>query len=391
MVNGADGYFTYDSTGGGTFTDRTGNITGEGADPAKWVSVTLHMSRLWFLEAGSTDVWYLDAQALQGSATKFPLGPLLPLGGEIVAMGSWTRDGGSGMDDYAVFVSSRGEVLIYQGTDPDEAQTWSYVGRFKIPEPIGRRCLVKAGADLAILTSQGLVPLSALLALNESGQTATAFTDTIVDAFRKAYQTGGRAFGWDMAEFASRNLVIVNVPLVEGGTAHQFVANVRTGGWCRFTGLDAACWSPFGTRMFFGGIDGTVYEYAETLFTDAGRPIVGIYLSPFLEFRTPGYKQFQMAKPRFTAPEGFIPTIQLKIEYDKGSVPVENAVPASQGPKWGQGKWGVSKWGSPQVSTAVWQSVGGIATAAAVGFGVSSSSPIVYEGVDLTWDVGGLL
>lgn len=74
-----------------------------------------------------------------------------------MAMASWTRDSGNGIEDLAAFITSRGEVHVYSGTDPASADTWQRVGTFKIPEPVGRRCLIKVGGDVGILTTQGLV------------------------------------------------------------------------------------------------------------------------------------------------------------------------------------------------------------------------------------------
>lgn len=388
MVNGQDGYYTFD---GAALENRTAGVTGAGLDVTKVVSVTAHMNRLWFIPENASDVWYLDAQAIQGAATKLPLGPFLRRGGEILAMGSWTRDGGSGMDDYAVFVSSRGEVLIYQGTDPASASTWSYVGLFQIAEPIGRRCLVRAGGDLAVLTAQGLLPLSAVLDVNESGQSAVAFTDKIIDAYRNAYYAGQFAFGWQVAEFPSQNMVFANVPLVEREVSHQYVLNIRNGAWSRFKGLDAACWSRMGSRFFYGAMDGTVREYAPSLSDDDGQPITGTILQAFSDYKTPANKMFTMVRPRFRAPAGFAPRVTIRLDYDDAAPSVESVAITDAGPEWDAAFWDEAEWGAALLSSARWQSVVGIATAGTVGFSISATVPISYEGCDVVYKVGGVL
>ena len=65
----------------------------------------------------------------------FPLGQIFKMGGFLVQMATWTIDNVSGMDDYAAFITSEGEVAIYQGYDPTQQSTWSLVGVFRI----GRR------------------------------------------------------------------------------------------------------------------------------------------------------------------------------------------------------------------------------------------------------------
>jgi hypothetical protein len=61
--------------------------------------------------------------------------------------GTWTVDGGDGPDDRAVFVTSEGEVIVYQGTNPSSATTWAKIGSYYIGKPLGRRCLEKFGGD----------------------------------------------------------------------------------------------------------------------------------------------------------------------------------------------------------------------------------------------------
>src|SRR5687768_13458230 len=101
-----------------------------GVTPSDLIYVTAHAERLWFIEKQSTSVWYLDVDAIAGSATELDLGSMLNLGGSLVAMASWTRDGGAGADDIAVFISSKGEVILFSGTDPSSVDTWQRVGVF---------------------------------------------------------------------------------------------------------------------------------------------------------------------------------------------------------------------------------------------------------------------
>src|SRR5690606_18644214 len=126
--------------------------------------------RLFFMENNVLGFWYLAASAISGTATFFNLAPFCSLGGYLMAMGTWTRDGGSGLDDYAVFYTSRGEVLVFQGDDPGDATAWSLVGVFRLGAPVGRRCMIKAGPDLVLVTEDGVIPMTRALAQARSNQ-----------------------------------------------------------------------------------------------------------------------------------------------------------------------------------------------------------------------------
>ena len=81
------------------------------------------------------------------------------LGGYLVAAGTWTIDAGYGVDDNLVFITSNGEVIVYSGTDPSDITKFALVGVWRIGKPVGKRCLMKYGGDMIILTYNGLYPL----------------------------------------------------------------------------------------------------------------------------------------------------------------------------------------------------------------------------------------
>jgi len=159
IVNGTDAPRHYNGT-----TWATPSITG--ITPADAIHVNVHKKRLWFTIKDTTQAAYLATDAIAGAATTFELGSNFDRGGYLMAMATWTRDGGAGADDLAVFISSRGQLAIYQGTDPASAVTWSLIGVFEIAAPIGRRCFQRWGNDLLVITVEGVYALSSILAVD---------------------------------------------------------------------------------------------------------------------------------------------------------------------------------------------------------------------------------
>lgn len=384
MVNGANGLRTYDGT---AWVDRSPDVTG--ATASTFSNIAVHASRLWFCESGTLDAWYLDVAAVQGAATKFPLGPLCNLGGELIAIGTWTHDGGDGMDDYAVFVTSKGQVVVYQGTDPADATTWGKVGTFRIGEPIGKRCLIKVGGDLGIITSQGVALLSTLLELNVSGQGKVAITNTISDAFAQAYAAAGRSFGWQVIDYPAGNLLIVNVPIAERATAYQFVMDLDTGGWCRFKGINAGCWALLGSGLYFGGHDGAVYRYGAD-YLDANAPISFQVQTAFTDLKTPQQKRFLMARPLVRAPDGYTVAIDLKVDYDTSAPIISGAPsPTNAGAVWDVAEWDVASWEAESSPAAVWQSIQGMGQVGSIAIAGSLSQEFVLNSIDVLTEPGG--
>jgi len=84
--------------------------------------------RIFMVEGGTTSVWYLPVKSIGGAAVEIPLGSLFSKGGSVLFGATWSLDSGSGLDDVCVFVTTTGQVAVYEGTDPASASTWSLVG-----------------------------------------------------------------------------------------------------------------------------------------------------------------------------------------------------------------------------------------------------------------------
>jgi hypothetical protein len=385
ICNGEDSVRNYDGTSWTTPTIN--NVTS-----STLVNVCLHKRRLWFVQADTTKAWYLAADAIAGDATAFDLGPLFSLGGHLKAIASWTRDGGAGPDDFLAFISSLGEVAIYQGTDPASANTWAIVGVYRLGAPIGHRCAVKTGGDLAIITQDGVVSLTRMLALDRSVSARAAITDKISDLFKVSARTYGGNFGWQGIAYPRGNMAIFNIPQTEGSTQIQFVMNTLTGAWCRFTGMNASCWAVFNEELYFGGNSGAVWK-ADTGFQDNGGGITGDIKAAFNYYKSRGQqKRFQMIRP-VIATNG-IPGILLDLNVDfeerePTSAPTTTPV---TGALWGTAQWGVSVWNSGDQITRSWVGIAGMGMCAAIRLRVvSNGASCVLNSFDVTAEVGGIV
>ena len=129
----------------------------------------------------------MPVASVAGTVATFDLASIAQKGGSLQAIGTWTRDGGDGSDDLAVFLTSEGEAIVYAGTNPGSADAWNLVGVFNIGRPIGRRCVEKVGADLIVTTENGFLPLSKILPLGLSAPSA-AISDKISGSSKRSRQ-----------------------------------------------------------------------------------------------------------------------------------------------------------------------------------------------------------
>lgn len=254
MCNGVDNARYWNGTAWTVLTAvSTPAITGLATEDI--TNVSLFKTRLMLCEKDSLSFWYLDVNSVAGTITEFPLGALFSEGGYLVATGSWTIDGGSGTDDYFVAVTSKGEVAIYQGTNPASASTWALIGVFYVGTPLGKRCLVKYGGDLLLLTVQGLQPLSKVLD-SATIDRQHAVSDKISGAFSEAVNISADMFGWQIIIYPEAPFLLVNAPLISEQAdgvvfSYQFVMNTQTKAWCRFAGMSAEVWAVSGGNLYF--------------------------------------------------------------------------------------------------------------------------------------------
>ncbi len=172
-------------------------------------------------------------------------------------MTTWTHDGGSGPDDYAVFIMSSGECIIYQGSAPSIGGDWALVGIYNIGEPLSIRSVAKYGGDVLIITRLDYVNLARVI----PGIEADTAKSKVVGALREAISTGGSLWGWEALTYPKRQLAIFNVPVVDGTTYVQHVMNTVTGAWCKWEDIVSHTWQVYNNDLYFGSSDGYVYEF----------------------------------------------------------------------------------------------------------------------------------
>lgn len=359
-VNGEDTPIRYDGSAWSTTT-----ITGPTAANLIWINQ--HQRRLWFGEKNSLTAYYLAVNSIAGSASPFSLAGIASKGGFIMAMGTWTRDSGDGPDDVAIFITSEGQVIVYQGTDPASATTWSLIGRFDIGVPIGRRCIMKAGPDLIIITEDGFVPISQILGRDRSQAEIVAISAQINKAVNDSVRKGSNLYGWEAMIYPLGTMMIFNVPQ-SSTTAHQYVFSTLTGAPARFTGMNARCWGLLNNNPYFGGSDGKVYRF-DTGSNDNGANIKADALQAFSYFGSPGQKKaFKEVEIIFQTDNTPSYAVGMNTDFKPvalSQVPMTSASTVSGG-LWDTALWDVGVWGGENETVRGWRGVTGIGYSGAV-------------------------
>jgi len=355
----------------------------------------LHKSRIWFVQNNSTKAWYLPTASIAGAASSFELGDTFTDGGKLIAIGAVSRDGGSGSDDYLAFVSSHGQVAVYQGDDPASANTWALVGVYNGAPPIGNRSTANIGGDLAIVTESAVVSTRQLMAGGQDASTRQAITNRIDQGILEAYNSYGALTGWSMASYPRYRMALINVP-TSSTTAFQFVVNVQTGAWATYgksaSPLNATCWGIYNENPYYGRSDGTVY-LAESGYSDGTAGISWQVKTSFQTYgRSGGVSRMTMIRPLFTAGGQVVPAIRMNVDYRNDRPLSTDAFPmaaGAQGGVWDTSLWDVGMWGDGASPYNNWYAATGIGTTASVHMGGQSNGiQVILNAFDLKYEVG---
>jgi hypothetical protein len=331
-VNGVDTPIGYNAGTWATLPTITGSSGPITLNPNNLYAVTPHQGRLLFTEANSLHVWFPAAGAVGGAMQLLDLGSVFSKGGRLIGVSTWSWQFGVTADEYAVFLTDQGQIALYAGIDPSQASDWALTGVYNFGPPIGPKALLSYGADLVIITTDGIIPLSQALKLDRTQDNTVALTSMIKDAFSSAVRAYSMNYGWQGILYPGDttsndttadggSLGIFNIPITTLGTSEQYVSNLSTGAWCRFVGINSFCWEIANNAVYFGSTNG-VYQW-DIGADDNGEIITAESKSAFSSFGLAVNKQFTMIRPLLNCSAIVQPAVDIDVEY-------QNAVPVAQ-------------------------------------------------------------
>jgi hypothetical protein len=357
ICNGADTPRMYDGT-----VWATASVVGITATSI--VNVAAFKERLWLTRTGQISPAYLGLDAVQGTATPFDLAGVFTKGGFLQAIGTWSLDAGNGPDDFIAFVTNRGEVAIYTGTDP--ASNFVLKGVYEMGAPIGRRCLTKVGADLAVISIDGVLPLSKALITDRAAaelQAITKMIQPVMNSSARAYQTN---FGWELLSYPRGTRAILNVPITENTEQQQYVMNTVTGAWCQFTDEDANCWAIFQDRLFYGGNNGLVKEADCQGFDDDGAIAFDMETAfNYVDVRG-RLKQFTQCRVLLSSDGQVQPGLGLNVDFSREATVGPTTFEQSSGDLWDVAFWDQGIWPFTTRIITDWTTVDGVGYCASI-------------------------
>lgn len=325
------------------------SITGVGSDT---IGVHSHQNRLWFYcdPAKPLSAYYLPTGAVSGTVQEFNIAPFATKGGAIIAMRTWTVDGGTGgTDDLAVFFTTMGQAIVYRGTDPASLSTWSLVGVFDLGIPasynpngfVGKvtdvytqarlkdSFAMKYGADLLFLMQSGLTSATRVLQGAPEGQdyTLTSKIRSLITDASKSWITlstnNTDVPAMKMLYAPALHQFLISVPTTDTNRvlgADVYVMNTETGAWTKFTGWNVGDMICIGSTVYLTDGHTKLYKYDGTATSDAGTAITYECRQAYNYLNSPENKQCTAVQPLLRATGNFSMTFQVDADFNAGTI-----------------------------------------------------------------------
>ena len=370
-----------------------------GANPEAFRHVMSWKNRLWFCSNNSAKAYYLDVGQFAGQSYPINFGARFKYGGSLAGLWNWTVDGGQGIDDHLVGISTAGDVVIYTGTDPSSVATFGLKGVWWVGQvPPGRRLASSFGGDLFILSLTGCIPLSKLVAGYMIRDPNIYATGKIANLFNALMTERGSLEGWEINIHPTDNLLIINVPATTSKVQEQLTMSMATKGWSRHTGIPMSCMEQWRGKLYFGTFDNRVCVndgYVDGMKLDGTLPasIAWGLMTSFQSLGSARKKRLHFAKPYFMT-DGTRPgyMTQARWDFDLSEIGVTPA--AANDPnssRWDVGVWDVSKWNDGVDIAGGFDGATGMGTHVALILVGTSRTNTTLAGIDAAFDVGGIL
>ena len=374
MCNGADVVKSYDGSAiaSPAFTGPTLTTLNQ---------VCAYKSRLYFVQKESKSMWYGGVGAITSTLTEFDFSTVLSVDGNLKIVCRLSGDGGDGgADDLLAAIFEDGSVAVYTGSDPGDANNWALVGVYKIGEPLSRLGHIEIANDVYIITSRGYESIRRVMGLGDSTGNSKLLSDKIQGIVAESVRAGGVSDKWRMHIYPNGQMMFVTVPY-SGSRRTQHVRNINTGAWCRFS-IQALCWAQLGQDCYFGGSDGTIYQFSPEFTSDNGSIITGVAQPAWSYLDYPGLqKETKMVRPFFLA-ETF-PSTAVSIEADFDTISTGEFEAAGTAPNqavWDVAVWDSATWSVPQEAQSRWL------TRPAVGDAIGVKITVQTSTLNIDWN-----
>ncbi|MGV3278275.1 hypothetical protein ACFX5K_01345 [Rickettsiales bacterium LUAb2] len=224
-----------------------------------------YKERLFFYTTGSNTIYYLDPLSYKGDTKSYELSNRFGARGNLVFLGTIGFNAGASVQSlmYAVFDS--GDILTFNGTNPDDLDNWAVVQKVETGALI--KYSATAFTDSLLLANDGIYSLTEILK-NNSITGGSEITAKIKNRLQ------------DLASSSPLELCFINGFLYILNTTNDshLGINLNTGAIFEFQGMLINNFCVFNNQLIFVDNNGEIFT-AFSGNSDNGKAIIGVWES----------------------------------------------------------------------------------------------------------------
>lgn len=197
--------------------------------------VIAHHDRLFFWNRSETRaIFYYGAGvgAIEGDLLVFDLSTLGNIKGAIASMLSMTTSAGDGPNNVLVIFTTAGQIVVYEGRDPQDPTDWRLAWRAQTDAPISDGTMLQYGTDILTLTANGIVSVQGLLA-GSIEALGNPISEPVNSEIRAAIHAAAPGADWQLIKSPDAEFLLLNYPTADG--PRQLVWGLDARGWFRWT------------------------------------------------------------------------------------------------------------------------------------------------------------
>jgi hypothetical protein len=279
-----------------------------------------------------------------------------------------------------------GEIIVYAG---DPATTFTKVGSYKAPKPVGVNSWVKVGGELVVITENGPIPISFIYRGVAFDLTELQVWGKIAPSWQADYRTSSANSGFFGRYF--NGVLYFNIP-TSTGSSKQYVLNTRIPAWSVYTNIPVASMADISGSLYFGSCtEGYVNLHGGA--NDNGSQIISTARQAF-SFPMGRNKSvsWTLMRPKIDTSGIVSGQFQVDVDFTSANIsaPVVSLSNVLSGSAWGAA-WG-SAWASAPATQQQFIGVLGYGCAVApVAVLYSKADSVAWYSSDLVGLQGGIL
>lgn len=375
-----------------------------GVNPTEFVHVCVWKKRLLFTQRASAVMWFLPVGSVGGAALSFDFGPQMVRGGAVLGLASWTQDDGAGIDDRLVILSSSGDLVIYEGTDPSDATKFSNVGIWYIGQPpVGRRCFTTSGGNVYILTNFGVIPVNQVV---QGGLDNILTSDTgllvqlrkLQDTLNTDFETLLNTEGWELLAIPSLALLHIARPSQSESEHIQYAFQQHSLSWSRMLDVPATTFSRRLNEVYGGTQDARVLRVFNgntdgMLLDGSGAAEIRARVTPAFNYlgNPTVRKQMLMLRLNFLATASPAYSVRMNVDFEINPITGAGVSGGTVGSLWDAAYWDEDFWVGSRASFGEWRSITGLGFALSPSIFISSEENTTLASIEYMFKVGGPL